>query len=210
MSLLFNMMSRLVITFLPRSKCLLTLWPQSPPAVILEPPKLKSVTVSPSICHEVMGPDAIILVFWMLSCFFCLFVFFFECWVLNQLFYSPLSLSSRGTLVMIAIDWMFASKVHVNHNGPIWWYLKVCLYHEGGALVNRTSALIKRGLESFLTSFTWSYKEKTGIYVPGSKLSPDIKPASTIMLDSSASRIVTNQFPWFINHQSIVFSLEPD
>ena len=142
--------------------------------------------------------------------FFCLFGFFFECWVLNQLFYSPLSLPSRGTLVMIAIDWMFASKVHVNHNGPILWYLKVCLYHEGGALVNRTSALIKRGLESFLTSFTWSYKEKTGIYVPGSKLSPDIKPASTIMLDSSASRIVTNQFPWFINHQSIVFSLEPD
>jgi len=58
MSLLFNMLSRLVITFLPRSKCLLISWLQSPSAVILEPPKIKSVTVStvsPSICHEVMG-----------------------------------------------------------------------------------------------------------------------------------------------------------
>ena len=64
MSLLFNILSRLVITFLPRSKCLLIFWMQSPSAVILEPPKIKSVTVSivsPSICHEVMGPDAIIL-----------------------------------------------------------------------------------------------------------------------------------------------------
>ena len=61
MSLLFNMLSRLVIDFLPRSKCLLISWLQSPSAVILEPKKIKSVTVStvyPSICHEVMGPDA--------------------------------------------------------------------------------------------------------------------------------------------------------
>ena len=57
-SLLFNMLSRLVITFLPRSKRLLISWLQSPPAVILEPRKIKSATVSPSICHEVMGPDA--------------------------------------------------------------------------------------------------------------------------------------------------------
>ena len=54
MSLLFNMLSRLVITFLPRGKCLLISWLQSPFAVILESPKLKSVTVSPSSCHEVM------------------------------------------------------------------------------------------------------------------------------------------------------------
>ena len=67
MSLLFNMLSMLVITFLPRSKCLLISWLQSPSAVILEPRKIKSATVSPSICHEVMGPDAMILVFWMLS-----------------------------------------------------------------------------------------------------------------------------------------------
>ena len=70
MSLLFNMLSRLVITFLPRSKCLLISWLQSPSAVILEPKKIKYVTVSivsPSICHEMMGPDAMALVFWMLS-----------------------------------------------------------------------------------------------------------------------------------------------
>ena len=60
MSLLFNMLSWLVIAFLPRSKCLLIPWLQLPSAVILEPKKIKSVTVStvsPSICHEVMGPD---------------------------------------------------------------------------------------------------------------------------------------------------------
>ena len=57
MSLLINMLSRLVITFLPRSKRLLVSWLQSPTAVILEPKKIKSATVSPSICHEVMGLD---------------------------------------------------------------------------------------------------------------------------------------------------------
>ena len=66
LSLLFNMLSRLFITFLARSKCLLISWLQSPSAMILEPPKIKSVTVSivsPSICHEVMGLDAMISVF---------------------------------------------------------------------------------------------------------------------------------------------------
>ena len=61
---------RLVIAFIPRSKCLLISLLQSPSAVILEPKKIKSVTVSifsPCICHEVMGPDAMVLVFWMLS-----------------------------------------------------------------------------------------------------------------------------------------------
>ena len=65
-SLLFNMLSSLVITFLPRSKRLLISWLQSPSAVILEPPKIKSATVStvsPSICYEVIEPDAMILVF---------------------------------------------------------------------------------------------------------------------------------------------------
>ena len=70
MSLLLNMLSRLVITSLPRSKCLLISWLRSPSAVILGPRKIKSdtaSTVSPSISHEVLGPDAMILVFWMLS-----------------------------------------------------------------------------------------------------------------------------------------------
>ena len=66
MSLLLNILSGLVITFLPRSKRLLISWLQSPSAVILEPPKIKSdtvSTVSPSISHEVVGPDGVILVF---------------------------------------------------------------------------------------------------------------------------------------------------
>ena len=69
MSLFFNMLPGFVINFFPRSKCLLISWLQSPSAVILEPKKIKSVTVSivsPSICHEVMGPDAMIIVFRML------------------------------------------------------------------------------------------------------------------------------------------------
>ena len=81
-SLLLNMLSRFVIAYLPRSKHLLISWLQSPSAVILETKKTKAVTVSIvslSIGHEVMGPDAMILVF--------------ECCVLSQLFHSPLSLS---------------------------------------------------------------------------------------------------------------------
>ena len=86
MSLLFNMLSRFVITFLPRRKHLLISLLQSPSAVILGPPQKKSATVStvsPSICHEVMGSDAMISVFWMLS------------------FKPTLSLSSRGSLVLL-------------------------------------------------------------------------------------------------------------
>ena len=63
MSLLFNMLFRLVIAFLPRSKCLLISWLQSPSAVILEPQKIKSATVSPSVSYEVMVLDAMIFVF---------------------------------------------------------------------------------------------------------------------------------------------------
>ena len=70
MSLLLNILSRLVIIFLPRSKCFLISWLQSPSAVILEPMRRKSLTVSiisPSICHEMLGPGAIILVFSMVT-----------------------------------------------------------------------------------------------------------------------------------------------
>ena len=70
MTLLFNMLSRFVIAFLPRNNCLSVSWLKSPSALILELKKIKSVTISiisPSVCHEVMGPDAMILVFWMLS-----------------------------------------------------------------------------------------------------------------------------------------------
>ena len=106
-SLIFSMLSRVVIAFLPRSKCLLISWLQSPSAVILEPKKIKSVTVSTfslSICHEVMGLDAMVLVF--------------ECWVLIQLFNSPLSLSSGGCLVSVLF--LSLEQYHL----PIWgcWY----------------------------------------------------------------------------------------
>ena len=89
MSLLFNTLSRFVIAFLPRSKHLLISWLQSPSAVILEPKKIKSLTVSivsPSICHEVVGPNAMILVFWMLS--------------YRQLFHSPLLLLLEALLLL--------------------------------------------------------------------------------------------------------------
>ena len=74
MYLIFNMPSRLVITFLPRSKHLLISWLQPPSAVILELKKIKSAaisTTSPSICHQVMGPDTMILVLWTLRCWYC-------------------------------------------------------------------------------------------------------------------------------------------
>ena len=92
MSLLFNMLSRFVIAILPRSKCLLISWLQSPSTLILEPKKMKSDTVStfsPSICHEVWGRMP-----WSS---------FSECWVLSQLFHSSLSPSSRVSLVPLHV-----------------------------------------------------------------------------------------------------------
>jgi len=97
MSLLFNTLSRFVIVFLPRSKHLLISWLQSPSAVILEPKKIKPVTAStfpPSICHEVMGQAAMTLGFGMLS--------------FKPAFHSPLSPSSRGSLVplhFLPLEW---------------------------------------------------------------------------------------------------------
>ena len=97
MSLLFNRLSMFVIAFLPRSNSLLISWQQSPSAMVLEPKKIKSVTTStfaPSICHEVMGPDAMILVFWMLS--------------FRPAFSLPLSPSLRDSLVplhFLPLEW---------------------------------------------------------------------------------------------------------
>ena len=88
LSLLFNMLSRLVITFLPRSKLLLIPWPQSPSAVILEPRKIVFHYYHfffPSICHEVLGREAMIFVFWVLS--------------FKTDFHSPLSSLFRGSSV---------------------------------------------------------------------------------------------------------------
>ena len=106
MSLLFNMLSRLVITFLPRSKRLLISWLQSPPAVILEPPKIKSLivsTLSPSICHEVMEPDAMIFIFWLLNFkpTFSLSSFTFIKWVLSSSWLSAIRVVSSAYLNLL-------------------------------------------------------------------------------------------------------------
>ena len=93
----FNTLSRFVKSFIPGNKLLLILWLQSPTTVILEPKKTKSVTIStfpPSMCHKVMGLDAMILDFW--------------CWVLSQLFHPPLSPLWRGSLVslrFLPLEW---------------------------------------------------------------------------------------------------------
>ena len=94
--LLFNTLPRFVIAFLPRSKRLLVSWLQSPPAVILEPKKIKSATVStlpPSICHEAMGLDAVILIFAMLSFKPALSLSSFT--LIKRLFFSSLLLAIR-------------------------------------------------------------------------------------------------------------------
>ena len=103
MSPLFNMLSRCVTAFLLRSKRVLTSCLQSPSAVNLEPPKIKSVTVPifpPSVCHEMMGLDAMISIF-------------FECWVLSQLFHCPLSPSSKGSLVLLYFVPLGWSHLHI-------------------------------------------------------------------------------------------------
>ena len=108
MSLLFNMLSRFVIAFLPRSKCLWISWLQSPSAVILEPKKIKSITVS------IYLPWSDETGYHDLS--------FFECWALSQLFHSALSLSSRGSLVslcFLSLEW------HHLHIWGCWYFSKL-------------------------------------------------------------------------------------
>ena len=122
MSLLFNMLFKLVITFLPRSKSLLISWLQSPSAVILEPPKIKSVTVSivsPSICHELMGPDAMILVFWMLS----FKLTFRKCWLKTITFKSYWNISNLryadDTTLMVESEELKSLLMKVKEEGEI-------------------------------------------------------------------------------------------
>ena len=108
LSLLFNMLSRFVIAFLPRNSCRLISWLWSLSIVILETKRIKSVTVStfyPSSCHEVMGPDAMIFVFWILS--------------FKPAFHSPLSSSSRGSLLPLHFLPLYQYHVHIWG----WWCL---------------------------------------------------------------------------------------
>ena len=107
MSLLCKMLSRLVIAFIPSSKCLLISWLQSPSAVILEPKKIKFLMVSiVSICHEVMGPDAVILVFWKLSFKLVFSLSSFTC--ISRLFSS--SSLSAVRVVHVWVCWYFSQQ----------------------------------------------------------------------------------------------------
>ena len=130
LSLLFNMLSRFAIVFLPKSKHLLISWLQLPAAETLEPKKIKSVTVStfsPSICHEAMGPDAMSLIFWMLSfqpafllsCFtFIKRLFKFFLAFLKLVFKSQLNANSQ-----VRSCFFFASqKLLLNHDTSYKWY----------------------------------------------------------------------------------------
>ena len=122
-SLLFNMLSRLVIAFLPRSKHLLIPWLQSLFAAILEPKKIKSVIVSivsPSVCHEVMGPDAMILVLWMLSCFKPAFSFFSSTFIKRLFSSSSLSIVGWYHLQMWGYWYFFLQSWFQLVRHPAW------------------------------------------------------------------------------------------
>ena len=127
-SLLFNMLPRFFITFIPKSKHLLISGPQSLSTGILEPKKMKSVTVSivsPSICHEVIGIVAMILIF--------------KCWILSQLFHSPLSLSSSSpSTIRLVLGWChlniwsywyFSRKSWFQSVIHLVWYFTQCTLH---------------------------------------------------------------------------------
>ena len=129
-ALLFNMLFRFVIAFHPRSKHHLISWLQSPTTVILESKKMKSITVStfsPSICHEVMGPDAMILVFWMLSFkptySLSSFTFF------KRLFSSS-SLSAFRVILSEVVD-IFSQKSWFQYVIHLVWYLSWCTLPKG-------------------------------------------------------------------------------
>ena len=129
MSLLFNMLSRLVIVFLPRSKRLLISWLQSPSAVILEPKKIKSFTASvfsPTICHEVMGLYVMILAFWMLSfkTSFSLFSFTF----IKRLFSSSLISAVRAVPPTYLRLWRFLLAILIPACGAAKLTHKINLY----------------------------------------------------------------------------------
>ena len=130
MSLLFNMLSRLVITFLPRSKHLLISWLQSPSAVILESKKIKYLNVttfSPSICHEVMRPEAMILVFWMLSfkATFSLSSFTFMKRLFSSFSLSAIRMVSSAYLRLLVFSWKSWFQL-VLHSS---WHFAWCTLH---------------------------------------------------------------------------------
>ena len=176
MSLLFNMLSRLVIAFLTRSKRLLISWLQSPSAVILEPKKIKSVTlsiVSPSICHEVMGPDAMFLVFWMLN--------FKPDFSLSSLTFIKrlFSFSSLSAFRVVSSAfwgyWYFPSNLNFSL-----WFIQPCISHDilyiegfpGGASGKKSSCQCRRykgqGFDPWVWEMPWSRARlPTPVFLPG-------------------------------------------
>ena len=125
--MVFNMLSRFVIGFLPRSKCILILWLQSPSTVILEAKKIKSVSVStffPFNFHEVMGLEPR--------------SFAFECWVLSQLFHSLISLSSRGSNFSFSLLYAISGIIYISevvdispsNLDSIFWFIQAGTLHD--------------------------------------------------------------------------------
>ena len=164
MSLFFNMLSRLVIAFLLRSKRLLISWLQSQSAKILEPKKIKSLTVSivsPSICYEVMGPDAMILVFWMLN--FKPVFFFFSLYsfsLIKRLFLVALHFLLRWSGILISLRMFQCVLIHtvkgfgIVNKAEVDVFLELfCFFHDPmdvGSLISGSSAFSKSSLNIWM------------------------------------------------------------
>ena len=130
MSLLFNMLTRLGIDFLPRNMCLLISRLQSPSALILEPKKIKSAIVSPSVFHEVIGLDAMILIFWMLN---FKQAFSFSSFTFIKRLFSCSSLSAIRVVSYVYLRlfiFPLAILIPAVHSSPLWWkeYLIWCSF----------------------------------------------------------------------------------
>ena len=196
MSLLFNMLSRLVIAFLPRSKCLLISWLQSPSAVILEPRKIKSVTVSivsPFIYHEVMGLGAMILVFWMLS------------------FKPTSSLSSFKFIKKLLTSLLYATKVV---SSAYLWLLIFLLAILIPACASSSQTFIMMYLAGTLLHWDWhpDHSGYSGASLPAKGLDPAATTGTLLSLVSSwhgqLARVpcpVRNRFYWPLS-SSLSFS----
>ena len=193
------MLYRLVIAFLSRSKRLLISWLQSPSAVILESPKIKSLTastVSPSICHEVMGLDAMILVFWMLS--FKPTISFSSFTFIKRLF-SPSSLSAIrevSSVYLRLLIFLLAILIPAHRT----WVLKKTKALTRWTFVNKVMSLLFNMLSRFVIAFlsrsrylliSWLQSPPTVIFGP-----KKIKSAAVSTLSQSVATKWWEQMPW--------------
>ena len=147
MSLLFNMLSRLVRAFLPRSKHLLISWLQSPPAVILEPPQDKVCHCFHCfpICHEVMGPDAMILVLWMLS--------FKPTFSLSSFTVIKRRFGFSSLFAIMVVSSVYPEKAMAPHSSTLAW--KIPWMEEPGRLQSMGSLRVRHDWETSLSLFTF-------------------------------------------------------